>query len=130
MARKMPVKPGLKVVTNARQPEDNQPVPPAHLGDDGRHLWSSVQREYGIDDPAGLELLRQAAEAADRIASVRRQIDDQGELLMVRGVPRANPLCAIERDARAALVRCIRNLNLDLEPLRDRAGRPSGGRGG
>jgi hypothetical protein len=84
-----------------------------------------VQLEYSIDDPAGLELLRQAAEAADRIASVRKQIDEAGELLTVRGVPRVNPLCAVERDQRAALVRCLRNLNLDLEPLKAR-GRPPG----
>jgi hypothetical protein len=71
-------------------------------------------------------LLRQAAEAADRIASVRSQIDLQGELLTIRGIPRVNPLCALERDQRAALVRCLRNLNLDLEPLRDRPGRPPG----
>ena len=105
----------------------SRPEPPSHLGADGLALWSGVQHDYQITDPAGLELLRQAAEACDRIASVRRQIDQQGELLVVKGVPRVNPLCAVERDQRAALVRCIRNLNLDLEPLRDRPGRPSAG---
>jgi hypothetical protein len=92
-------------------------------------LIVSVQAEYEINDPAGLELLRQAAEAADRIASCRRQIDEQGELLVIKGVPRVNPLCAVERDQRAALVRCLRHMNLDIEPLRDRVGRPSGGVG-
>jgi hypothetical protein len=76
-----------------------------------------------------LELLRQAAEAADRVASVRRQIDEHGEMLVIKGVPRVNPLCAVERDQRASLVRCLRHLNLDLEPLRDRVGRPPGGVG-
>jgi hypothetical protein len=91
-------------------------------------LWNGIQGEYSITDPGGLELLRQAAEAADRVASVRRQIDQQGELLVVKGTPRINPLCQVERDQRAALVRCLKNLNLDLEPLRDRPGRPSGSR--
>jgi hypothetical protein len=77
--------PSLKVVAPALV---DRPTPPEHLGDDGRRLWEQVQLEYQITDPGGLELLRQAAEAADRIASVRRQIDDQGELLTVRGVPR------------------------------------------
>jgi hypothetical protein len=107
-------------------PDHRPPAPPAHLGEDGLALWTGIQAEYGIDDPAGLELLRQAAEAADRIASVRQQIDETGELLMIRGVPRVNPLCAVERDQRTSLVRCLRNLNLDLEPLRDRPGRPPG----
>lgn len=124
MARKSP----LKLVQPEADPKAVLPQPPEHLGKDGLELWRSIQKDYGIEDPAGLELLRQAAEAADRIASVREQIDKAGELLTIRGIPRVNPLCAVERDQRAALVRCLRNLNLDLEPLRDRAGRPSGSR--
>jgi hypothetical protein len=122
----MPRKTPLKLVDVKLSPGVSTPRPPAHLGADGLALWQGIQRDYGIDDPAGLELLRQAAEAADRIASVRSQIDLQGELLTIRGIPRVNPLCAVERDQRAALVRCLRNLNLDLEPLRDRPGRPPG----
>jgi hypothetical protein len=122
----MPRKTPLKLVATKGQPAANLPQPPAHLGTDGMALWRGVQAEYAISDPAGLELLRQASEAADRIARVRQQIDEQGELLVIRGIPRGNPLCAVERDARAALVRCLRNLNLDLEPLRDRPGRPPG----
>ena len=124
MARKTP----LKLVATKPQPDRILPQPPAHLSEDGLALWRGIQAEYTIEDAAGLELLRQAAEAADRIASVRRQIDELGELLMIRGIPRVNPLCSVERDQRASLVRCIRNLNLDLEPLRDRPGRPSGSR--
>jgi hypothetical protein len=106
-------------------PKTTDPAPPAHLGAPGRELWTSIQKSYAISDPGGLALLGTAAEAADRIASVRAQIDNQGELLVIKGVPRVNPLCAVERDQRAALVRAIRALNLDIEPLRDR-GRPSG----
>jgi hypothetical protein len=61
MARKTP----LKLVPDHGASE---PQPPAHLGPDGLNLWQGVQQDYGIVDPAGLELLRQAAEAADRIA--------------------------------------------------------------
>jgi hypothetical protein len=102
------------------------PEPPGHLGTAGLELWQSIQKSYQIDDPGGLALLRTAAEASDRIASVRTQIDQQGEMLVIKGVPRVNPLCAVERDQRAALIRALKALNLDLEPLRDRPGRPSG----
>jgi hypothetical protein len=121
MARKSPT---LKLVGTTAQARPKVPAPPAHLGPDGLELWRGVQHEYSIDDPAGLELLRQAAECADRIASVRRQIDEQGEMLTIRGVPRVHPLCQVERDQRAALVRCLKNLNLDLEPLKARGRQP------
>jgi hypothetical protein len=121
MARKTP----LKLVGSKPSSGVGKPQPPPHLGADGMALWCGVQAEYSIDDPAGLELLRQAAECADRIASVRQQIDRDGEMLTIRGIPRVHPLCAVERDQRAALVRCLKNLNLDLEPLKSR-GRPPG----
>jgi hypothetical protein len=124
MVRKTPE---LKVVGAQADRRPKRPAPPGHLGEDGRALWHGVQHEYSIDDPAGLELLRQAAECADRIASVRRQIDEQGEMLTIRGVPRVHPLCQVERDQRAALVRCLKNLNLDLEPLKARGRQPGHG---
>jgi hypothetical protein len=121
MARKTPA---LRIVPGPKLPE-----PPAHLGAPGRELWQSIMRGYEISDPGGLALLATAAEAQDRIASVRAQIDQQGEMLMVRGLPRVHPLCAVERDQRSALVRALRALNLDVEPLRDRGGRQPGGLG-
>jgi hypothetical protein len=122
MPRKNP--PALRIVAGPKLPE-----PPGHLGEHGRELWHGIMLSYEITDPGGLALLQTACEAQDRIASVRVQIEQQGELLMVRGLPRVNPLCAVERDARAALVRAIRYMNLDIEPLRDRVGRPAGGIG-
>jgi hypothetical protein len=99
------------------------------LSEDGRNLWRDIQEAYRIDDPGGLVLLRVACEALDRAERCRRLIDDQGEMLTIRGIPRAHPALAAERDARAAIVRAIRNLNLDLEPLKA-IGRPPGQLGG
>jgi hypothetical protein len=101
---------------------------PEHLGMAGRELWTSIQASYQITDPGGLALLRAAAEASDRVASCRKMLDEQGEVIVIKGIPRAHPAAAIERDARAALIRALKELHLDLEPLRDRAGRPEGER--
>jgi hypothetical protein len=121
MARKSP---NLSVV---RLSEPRLPGPPPSLAEDGRKLWHDIQGAYMIDDPGGLVLLRVACEALDRAERCRRLIDEQGELVFIKGIPRAHPALGAERDARAAIVRAIRNLNLDLEPLRDRPGRPAGG---
>jgi hypothetical protein len=101
---------------------------PSHLGDAGRELWTSVQASYEISDPGGLALLRAAAEASDRVASCRKMLDEEGEVIVIKGIPRAHPAAAIERDARSALIRALKELHLDLEPLRDRPGRPEGPR--
>jgi hypothetical protein len=42
------------------------------------------------------------------------------------GQLRPNPATTIERDSRAAMQSALKALNLDLEPLRDAAGRPPG----
>jgi hypothetical protein len=41
------------------------------------------------------------------------------------GAPKPHPLLPIERDSRQAFLAGMKALNLDLEPLRDRPGRPS-----
>jgi hypothetical protein len=110
------------------QPASDLAGPPAHLGAAGRDLWCSIQASYALDDPGGLALLQVAAEAADRVAICRRQLDAEGEVIVIRGAPRAHPAAALERDARAAMIRAIEELHLDIEPLRDRPGRPSGSR--
>jgi hypothetical protein len=42
------------------------------------------------------------------------------------GQLRAHPAVAIERDARDQMLRALKLLNLDIEPLRGRVGRPAG----
>jgi len=113
-------KPGLRVVP----PEDGLGVP-AHLSDAGRSLWRSIVADYKINDAGGLALLGQACEAADRVAECRALIAEQGAVVRSNGAVRAHPLLAAERDARAAMLRAIRYMNLDVEPLQA-VGRPVG----
>lgn len=42
------------------------------------------------------------------------------------GQRKAHPLLPAERDARAQMLAALRALNLDVEPLQDRPGRPAG----
>jgi phage terminase small subunit len=97
------------------------PKPPGHLKAAGRRLWTDIVTQYRIADGAGLALVTTLAECQDRIREAQRAIRQHGALVPDRyGVPKQNPACLLERDARAGMLSALRALNLDLEPLRDR----------
>ena len=63
----------------------------------------------------------------ERAAGARRQIEKEGPTSHDRfGQLRGHPLLAVERDARGQFLMALKALNLDLEPVRDRPGRPGG----
>jgi P27 family predicted phage terminase small subunit len=100
---------------------------PSHLSSEAAGWWRRITREYQIDDDGGLLLLQTALEAFDRMRGAQAAIERDGAT--VRGSTKqivAHPLIAVERDARAQMLSAIKQLNLDLEPLRDRPGRPGG----
>jgi hypothetical protein len=81
-------------------------------------------REYGITDRGGIELLAQACGAVDRIEALREAIDRDGEVVIVRGVPRAHPGLRDELAARAFVVRTLERLGLNVEAVKAGPGRP------
>lgn len=103
---------------------------PSHLTPEAARWWRELVAEYSIADPAGFLLLQTAMEAFDRMQQARRAIAEDGLLSAgSKRQARAHPLLAVERDSQKALLAALKSLNLDLEPLRDRPGRPAGGRG-
>lgn len=95
--------------------------PPPHLSPEARKLYEGYVRGWAFDH-AGRTVLMTALEAFDRMRGAQACIRKQG--LMVKG--RTHPAVLVERDARLAMLRALRQLGLDLEPLRDRPGRPGG----
>jgi P27 family predicted phage terminase small subunit len=105
----------------------NDQKAPHHLSKEAKRIWREILEGYAIDDPAGLRILRVALEAFDRAQSAREAIDKDGMILMDKfGQVKPHPLLPVERDSRAAFLAGLKALNLDLEPLKDRAGRPNG----
>lgn len=103
--------------------------PPSHLKPDGAELYKALAEEYAIDDQAGLHLLCVAAECLDRLRAAQIAITEHGECVVDRyGQVKINPACSLEKEARNGFLAAMKALNLDLEPLRDRVGRPSGPR--
>lgn len=101
--------------------------PPGHLSKEAKQIWKKLTEEYGISDNGGKEILRAGLEAFDRAQKARENIDRVGLLVKDRfGAVKPHPLISCERDARAAYLQALRQLNFDIEPLRDGPGRPPG----
>jgi P27 family predicted phage terminase small subunit len=104
------------------------PHPPRSLSAEARRRWRELVKEYTIADAAGLQVLATYLEAFDRMRGAQRRVKRDGQTFRDRfGQVKAHPLLAVERDARAACLAALKALNLDLEPLHDRPGRPGGG---
>ncbi len=101
------------------------------LSAEARRLWRSMSRDYDINDPGGLAILQAGLEAFDRMRQAQADIRRDGATFKDRfGQLRGHPSITVERDSRAAWLAALKQLNLDLEPLRDHRGRPAGQIGG
>jgi P27 family predicted phage terminase small subunit len=100
---------------------------PRGLSTEAKAWWKRLAGEFQIDDDAGLLLLQTAMEAFDRMRLAQEAISDDGLTVLDRfGQRKAHPLLPAERDSRAQMLAALRALNLDVEPLHDRPGRPAG----
>ncbi len=105
-----------------------RPRAPSHLKKAGARLYQDVASEYEIADSAGIALLTTACECLDRMRAAQRAIDEHGEMTLDRyGCPKINPAVVLEKDSRAHFILAIKALQLDLEPIRNRVGRPPTG---
>ena len=101
------------------------PKPPRSLGEAGRELWRRIQAQYRIDDAAGLALLRTAGECRDLDVQAMTEARRDGLVITDKyGQKRSHPCLTVARDARQQMLSALRAMNLDIEPLRDRQGRP------
>jgi hypothetical protein len=93
------------------------PEPPEELATAGRDLWTSLQREYIIDDPAGLSSLLTACRAVDDLQSMRAVVAVDGLTQVDRtGKMSPHPLLAAIRGTELIKKQALRSLNLDATP--------------
>ena len=104
----------------------NSPPPPAHLSPSAQDWWRSCVDRYVLEEHH-LRLLRLCCEAWDRAQEAREQLRREGLTVPTRdGGLRSHPCVAIERDARLAVARLVRELDLDVEmPASERIGPPA-----
>lgn len=107
--------------------KNSGPKAPRHLSREAKAWWRKLSSEYQLDDTAGRLLLQTALEAFDRMKAAADQIESEGATVTDRfGQAKPHPLLAAERDARSQMLAALKQLNLDVEPLRDAPGRPPG----
>src|SRR5262249_14392744 len=103
----------------------DSPSSPSHLSPSAAQWWRTTVEAYVLQEHH-LRLLQLACEAWHRAQEARAQLEDEG--LTVSGAQglRPHPCVAIERDARLAVARLVRELDLDAEPPPpDRIGPPA-----
>src|SRR4051794_3028116 len=89
---------------------------PKHLRPPTKAWFKHVSENYDLEQHH-FRLLQLAGEAWDRAEQAREAIAANGLTFVDRfGSPRARPEVAMERDARIAFARLIRELDLDVEP--------------
>lgn len=109
------------VLTAAKKPV---PRAPAHLKPETRAWWKQVLSDYELDEHH-VRLLTLAAEAWDRCVTARRIVERRGLTFEDRfGQPKPRPEVSIERDARIAFARLLRELDLDVDPPAQERSRP------
>jgi P27 family predicted phage terminase small subunit len=102
------------------------PPAPERLSAEAKSWWAKIVSEYDLDD-ASLLILESALESFDRMRQAQALLKKEGIVVKDRfGQPKQHPATLIERDSKAMLLRQVKALGLDLEPLNDMPGRPPG----
>lgn len=84
------------------------------LGEESRALFGKIVEAFGIDDPAGREILLVGLQARDRLKAAQARIAQGGLIVSDRyGQLKAHPALAIEREARNGWLAALRVLKLD-----------------
>jgi P27 family predicted phage terminase small subunit len=105
---------------------DQPPQPPSHLSPSARQWWQTTIETYVLQEHH-LRLLQLCCESWDEAQKARAQLEREGLTVPGReGGIRPHPCVAIERDARLAVARLVRELDLDTEPpVSERSGPPA-----
>ena len=91
-----------------------------------KHL-KEIEKQYRVDDPAGLIFIGQAREALQRMRQAQTALGRDGITVTDRyGQVKMHPAATVEKNSRLALFKALAALHLDLEPLRNAPGRPPG----
>jgi hypothetical protein len=80
-----------------------------------------ILTDYVIEDSGSLLVLEKTLEAYDRLREAQGILQRDGICIKDRfGVPQVHPMCRVERDSRIAVLRGLKQLELDIEVPKSR----------
>jgi phage terminase small subunit len=88
------------------------PAPPAHLSPETAAWWRQTVAAYELE-PHHLKILEAACDAWDRLVTARAEVLRDGSTIEGARGKKQHPAVAVERDARTAFARLVRELDLD-----------------
>jgi hypothetical protein len=92
-----------------------KPTAPEHLAAEEAALFVQIVKSYDLRDEVSLAILSEGLTSLQRARLAREELDRDGMTFTdSKGQPKIHPLCAVERDARAAALNAFRQLNLEL----------------
>jgi P27 family predicted phage terminase small subunit len=107
--------------------KNSGPDAPKHLSREAKALWRNINADYELD-AASQVILEGSLEAFDRMRQAQEAIKTHGITVLDRfSQQKQAPATLVERDSRTALLRGLKALGLDLEPLQAGPGRPAKG---
>ena len=101
------------------------PPPPPELKKSGRDLWSTIVREYEVDDAGSQAVLAEACRAADMAADCRERIAKDGPTIPTKNGIRDHPLIRATLMAQSFLTRSLIRLGA-VDVPKTPTGRPPG----
>lgn len=88
---------------------------PKTLSAEAKNWWKRIVECYEVDDDGGRLLLQTALEAFDSMRQSQAVLDREGQTYLDRfQKPRQHPEVLNLRDSRTALLKALRQLNLDV----------------
>ena len=109
--------PSNRTLTLARPTHDPWMDPPEHCSAMALALYHRIMATYDVRDTDGRVALHTLIRSFDRAEAARAQVEREGATVVGQaGVPKAHPLLAIERAARAAMLAALKTLDIKLPP--------------
>ena len=97
------------------------------LSSEAQKIFDGIQKEYDIQDEAGILLLQSAMESWDMCRNAEKEIEKYGLVIEDKYTKvKANPACTVLKEHKTLMLNYLKALNLDFSTIEQNNKIPSG----